>query len=61
MTTSENTIERLYPGLPVVLTSGYSDVLVREGSDGFEILGKPYSLEELQRTLHRRARKLTVG
>jgi PAS domain S-box-containing protein len=55
------TIERLYPGLPVVLTSGYSDVLVREGSDGFEILGKPYSLEELQRTLHRRARKLTVG
>ncbi|MCJ2016907.1 ATP-binding protein [Methylobacterium sp. E-065] len=45
-------IRRRYPELPVVLTSGYSHVLAREGTHGFELLQKPYSIEQLSRTLH---------
>jgi CheY-like chemotaxis protein len=48
-------INRRWPGLPVVLTSGYSDVLVRDGSFGFELLHKPYSLDDLSRVLRRAA------
>ncbi|PTQ09876.1 hybrid sensor histidine kinase/response regulator [Sphingomonas oleivorans] len=40
-------IRRRWPDLPVVLTSGYSHVIAREGSHGFELLQKPYSLEGL--------------
>jgi DNA-binding NtrC family response regulator len=50
-------IERLYPGLPVVLTSGYSDVLARDGGHGFELLQKPYSVEALSRVLQKAASK----
>ena len=49
-------IFRLYPELPVVLTSGYSHVLSEHGSHGFELLQKPYSIEQLSRVLHRVAR-----
>ena len=53
-------IKRLYPDLPVILTSGYSHVLAQEGITGFELLRKPYSIEELSRALRqvaiRRAR-----
>ncbi|HVI28795.1 PAS domain S-box protein [Hansschlegelia sp.] len=44
-------IRRLTPELPVVLASGYSDVLAQEGRSGFELLQKPYSVEELSRVL----------
>ena len=44
-------IRRTYPGLPVVLTSGYSDVLAGEGSHGFELVHKPYSVDELSQVL----------
>jgi PAS domain S-box-containing protein len=44
-------IRRLYPGLPVILTSGYSSVLAENGTHGFELLHKPYSIEELSRLL----------
>jgi len=44
-------IGRLYPTLPVVLTSGYSEVLAQTGSHGFELLNKPYSIDELSRIL----------
>jgi CheY-like chemotaxis protein len=44
-------IQRLHPDLPVVLTSGYSHVLARTGTNGFELLQKPYSVEQLSRTL----------
>ena len=44
-------IRRLYPNLPVVLTSGYSHVLAQNGSSGFELLHKPYSVEQLSRIL----------
>lgn len=46
-------IQRLYPGLPVVLTSGYSSVLSRDVSHGFELLQKPYSVEALSRVLRK--------
>jgi PAS domain S-box-containing protein len=46
-------IRRRHPDLPVVLTSGYSDVLAEEGCDGFPLLAKPYSAESLARTLGR--------
>ncbi|HYE00280.1 MAG TPA: GAF domain-containing protein [Alphaproteobacteria bacterium] len=49
-------IRRRHPGLPVVLTSGYSHVLADEGRHGFELLQKPYAVEELSRVLHRVAR-----
>ncbi|TXN21484.1 MULTISPECIES: PAS domain-containing protein [Methylobacterium] len=44
-------IRRLRPDLPVVLASGYSHVLAREGVSEFELLQKPYSVEELARVL----------
>ncbi|HEY8564572.1 MAG TPA: PAS domain S-box protein [Beijerinckiaceae bacterium] len=46
-------IRRRYPGLPVVLTSGYSHVLAEEGRHGFELIKKPYAAEELSRVLRR--------
>ncbi len=46
-------LRRRYPGLPVVLTSGYSHVLAEEGRHGFELLQKPYAAEELSRVLLR--------
>jgi signal transduction histidine kinase/ActR/RegA family two-component response regulator len=44
-------IRELYTDLPVVLTSGYSHVLAQNGTFGFELLQKPYSIEELSRVL----------
>ena len=46
-------VRRRYPGLPVVLTSGYSHVLAEEGRHGFELLQKPYAAEEVSRVLRR--------
>ena len=46
-------VERLYPDLPVLLTSGYSDALATTGTAGRDLLRKPYSLEDLARTLAR--------
>ena len=40
-----------YPGLPVVLTSGYSNVLAENAHHGFELIQKPYSVESLSRIL----------
>ncbi|WP_249673543.1 ATP-binding protein [Pseudomonas abieticivorans] len=44
-------VRALYPSLPVVLTSGYSHVLAQQGTGGFDLLHKPYSVEELGRVL----------
>jgi PAS domain S-box-containing protein len=44
-------IRRRWPGLRVVLTSGYSHVLAQDGRHGFELLHKPYSVESLMRIL----------
>ncbi len=49
-------IRRLYPDLPVILTSGYSHVLAQNGPHGFELLHKPYSVEQLSRVLQKAIR-----
>lgn len=49
------TIRSRYPNLPVVLTSGYSNVLAQDGTHGFELLHKPYSVEQLSRILRKAA------
>jgi len=41
-----------WPALPVVLTSGYSHVIAEEGSHGFALLQKPYTLEGLTTMLN---------
>ncbi len=46
-------IRRRHPGMPVVLTSGYSHVLAEEGRHGFDLVKKPYAVEELSRVLRR--------
>ena len=48
-------VRSLYPDLPVVLTSGYSHVLARNGTYGFELLHKPYSVEQVSQVLHKAA------
>jgi PAS domain S-box-containing protein len=45
----------LYPDLPVVLTSGYSHVLAKNGTYGFELLHKPYSMEDASQALRKAA------
>jgi PAS domain S-box-containing protein len=44
-------IRRRWPGLRVILTSGYSHVLAKGGAPGFHLLNKPYSAEGLSRAL----------
>lgn len=46
-------IRKRWPGMRVVLTSGYSHVLAEEGRHGFELLQKPYSVEGLTAVLRR--------
>jgi PAS domain S-box-containing protein len=46
-------IRERYPGLPVVLTSGYSNVLAESAHQGFELIQKPYSVELLSRILRK--------
>jgi CheY-like chemotaxis protein len=42
-----------YPGLPVVLTTGYSNVLAENTHLGFELIRKPYSVEVLSRIVRK--------
>ena len=44
-------IRALAPKLPVVLTSGYSEVLAAEGTHGFALLSKPYTVTGLEAAL----------
>ena len=53
-------IREQYPELPVALASGYSHVLAEQGSDGFELLHKPYSMEQVSRFLRKTA-KMRAG
>lgn len=48
-------VRSLYPDLPVILTSGYSHVLAQNGTYGFELLHKPYSVEQASQVLHKAA------
>ncbi|MBB6505340.1 PAS domain S-box-containing protein [Sphingomonas endophytica] len=54
-------IARLYPELPVLLTSGYSEVLAQRGRGGFELLDKPYSIDALVRSLRKVLFRRTVS
>jgi PAS domain S-box-containing protein len=44
-------IGRLYPDVPVVLTSGYSHVLAQDGGRAVRLLQKPYSIDQLSLAL----------
>jgi PAS domain S-box-containing protein len=46
-------IRRRLPSVPIVLNSGYSNVLAEGDSHGFDLVHKPYSVEELSRVLRR--------
>jgi nitrogen-specific signal transduction histidine kinase len=46
-------VRERYPGLPVVLTSGYSNALAESAHRGFELIQKPYSVELLSRILRK--------
>jgi len=50
-------IRRTHRELPVLLASGYSHVLAQTGTHGFDLLHKPYSVEQLSRLL----RKVATG
>lgn len=57
-------IRRGSPYPPAVLTLGYSHVLALEGTGGFPLLGKPYSVADLSRALREALRErsaLTFG
>ena len=54
-------IRRRRPDMPVVLTSGYSQTLAHEGRHGFELLQKPYAVEDLSRTLSRAVARHDLG
>lgn len=51
------TVRARYPGLPVLLTSGYSEIIAKEGTFGFPLLRKPYSVEALSRALRQALRQ----
>ncbi|MEG3122350.1 hybrid sensor histidine kinase/response regulator [Sphingomonas sp. GB1N7] len=53
-------VRHLYPDVPVVLASGYSDVLAQTGTHGFELLHKPYSVEQLSRVLLKSIRSVAT-
>ena len=40
-------IRAMLPDLPIILTSGYSDVMAREGTHGFDLVRKPYSAAQV--------------
>jgi len=48
-----NIVRERFPGLPVILTSGYSEVLAENAHVGFELIQKPYSVESLSRVLRK--------
>lgn len=46
-------VQRRYPHIPVMLASGYSHVLAADGDQGFELIHKPYSIDELSRVIRK--------
>jgi signal transduction histidine kinase/CheY-like chemotaxis protein len=46
--------KRRRPDLPILLTSGYAEAALREaGSEGYEVLHKPYAIGDLQQAIRR--------
>jgi hypothetical protein len=54
-------VRHRHTGLPVVLTSDYSHVLAEQGTHGFTLLRKPYSVEDLSRTLGRAVKRAAAA
>jgi CheY-like chemotaxis protein len=50
-------VRRRVPALPVILATGYSDVLAQGGSETFEFLRKPYSIEALSQLIRKVQRR----
>jgi len=46
-------VRKRYPGIPVVLTSGYNAVMAEEGWHGFELVLKPYTADNLVNVFRR--------
>jgi signal transduction histidine kinase/ActR/RegA family two-component response regulator len=46
-------VRQRYPGLPVVLTSGYNAVMAEQGRHGFELIQKPYTSDALVRVFRK--------
>ena len=46
-------VRELYPHLPVLLASGYSEEIARGAASDFPILAKPYGADSLARALTR--------
>ncbi len=46
-------VRKRYPGLPVVLTSGYNEVMAERGRHGFELIQKPYVSDTLVRVFRK--------
>ncbi len=46
-----------HPGLPVVLTSGYSHVLAQDDAHGFDLVRKPYSAAQVDGALRSATRR----
>jgi signal transduction histidine kinase/ActR/RegA family two-component response regulator len=46
-------VRKRYPGLPVVLTSGYSAVMAKHGRHEFELILKPYTSDALVRVFRK--------
>jgi signal transduction histidine kinase/ActR/RegA family two-component response regulator len=40
-------LKQRHPGLPIILTTGYSDKIAATGSSGFAVIRKPYRMEAL--------------
>ena len=49
------------PSTAILLTSGYSHVLAEDDSHGFAIFEKPYSAEQLARTLEQVMKESAMG
>jgi CheY-like chemotaxis protein len=53
------TVRRRFPQTSILLTSGYSEIISKQGAFGFELLRKPYSMDELAAALRRATTTLT--
>ena len=55
-------VRRQYPGLPVVLTSGYNSVMAEDRHHAFELILKPYTSDTLARVFRQAiARHKSIG
>jgi DNA-binding NtrC family response regulator len=46
-------VRQRVPSLPVIMATGYSGVLTESGSETFELLRKPYSIEALSQLIRK--------